>query len=871
MRQFFILVISLLCIHSCFSQHTLLGKVQSEELENIAGAIVQLFQNDSITFLQFTRTDTIGEWSMKGIKSGKYVLKIAVFGSEPCIEVVDLTTDQAYPINTVLYHNLQQIKVVQINAKLVGFVLHGDTTIYKLDAYTDSTEYDLKDILNKLPGISADEGGIKYNGRRVNVVLTEGKDIFGQLHKQMMESIKAEDVAGVQIIERYKEGIDYMNQPDQDKVALNVKLTDEAKNRINGDAGANTDITSHYELNGTAYKTGGNTGFTTLLRGNNTAQPIVAGADLLALLDFDDLKNINDQKLNSVLSLFTPAIGARQNNDQFVFARIITNPNPFIKSKAAITLANFYRQVESVSFGVYTNENNIFTGLKRKKNPSRFLNIDLQNAFHKNNYQLDIKTPFTISMANPEQLLIGLLDSIDLQNTYLDQHKSIAFAPAVSFGYQMDSSQSFILESKYNISINDKVLNIQSAFPVFGLPDTTLSQFADNESYGSELSLTYQAEMKQHKANFTVGLEHNRLQLNLTTYPTPAMEWLNTTRVADQSLYAVGSIYRNHLRRFRYNLTAKVERFQRSFEKKTSHQRFYNFLSGNGGLYYDFNKFHNLYLSAKLNVEAPHIVNLFRVRQIQDANILKIENVDSNYLYKQLTFNLFYANKDPLAVFDYNIQMNYSIQGNTVLYQTFAEQDYFINYSYLSPSVNIFTLDATGTYRIKKWKASLSPSASLERTKGYTAVGSVLYATQIHNLSSSIFANYPVFTGLMMTAGFKINYRQQNIEYSDAEQIFLDKVVNIGFQFKRNKWFAKTNVAYQDQYFSGLNNKIWVWDAEVEYRIANIPLRLRLIGRNILNLKGNQVIMPDFTFNYIGVDQFTTNGGQVMIGAVYVF
>lgn len=870
MKQYLLFLLAFTLSRLCFGQCSLAGIVTNDVNEAAAGALVQLLRNDSSTFVQFTRTDTTGAWSLQNIKPGVYVLKIAYFGSEPWLQKVDLVNQKQLTINAVLQPKPQQLNIVQISAEKLGVVLRGDTTFYNIDAFTDSTEYNLKDILNKLPGISADDGGIKYHGNRVQVVLTEGKDIFGQLHQQMTESIKAEDVAGVQIIERYKEGIEPVKQPGQDKVALNVELTEAAKNRINGEAGVNTDLVAHYELSGTAYKSGTKTGFTTLLRSNNTGQAIVAGADLLAFLDFDDLKEDKGQKFNTLMALFIPMIGTRQNNDQLAFARLITDSGKALKTKAAITFANFNRQAERLSFGIYTNENNVFTGLKKQENPSSFLNIDLQSTIRKNAFQITVKTPFTFNNSRPEQALTGLLDSTVLENTFRDKLRSINFTPAVILGWQVDSMQALFLTSRYALNLNDRTLGMQSVFPVFGLPDTTFAQTGENDTRRAEVSLDYQTTLKRHRISLTVGIQHHQQHFDWASRPLPDAAWQNSAAISDINLLAKWGLHRNRHYRFRYGFSLNAERFKRCFEK-TAGQRLYTFLTGSGGLYWDFNKFHNLYFNANYNVTPPNVINLFRVLQVQDANTVTVENVDSNYLYKQLAFDLSYSNTDPLAVFDYRLQVNYSIQHNTVLYQTFSEKNYFANYSYLVPSVSTWKLDANGTYRIKPWKAALNLSAKLERSDGLAAVGAALLATQSNTQSASIFATFPVFNGLTIHAGSNLVRRQLEIEQSESGQLFLEKTWRTGLQFKRSKWFAKTSLARQNQGFGGLKNTVWSWDAELEYRLAKIPLRLRLTGRNILNLRGNQIVVPDFSFNYIGIDQFTTIGGQVLAGVSYVF
>jgi len=863
----FLAVVYFFSIPAGFGQIDVSGKVVNDESAPLPGVLVQLLLSDSSTIHRHTRTDATGAWSINGVEPGVYLLKMAYFGSETHLQAIDLRESRSEPIRTVLYPKAQQLGVVQISADKVGLVLRGDTTFYNIDVFTDSTEYDLKDILNKLPGIEVDDGGIKYNGKRVDVALVEGQDIFGKLHKQMTESIKAEDVKGVQVMKRYKDGVEQLNKPGEDKVALNVELTDEAKNKLNGDAGVLTNATKHLELTGTAYKAGGDVGFTALVRGNNTGQPTLAFLDILAMLDLDDPGSINPEKINDINSLYMPLLGVRQNNDLFAFARIVSNPVPHLKTKASITFTHLYRLAERISGGVYTNDNTPFAGFRREEAPGALLNLEVQNTYQKNSLSLQLKTPVLITRNDKQQALVGLLDSNEIRNTFDDHVQSIAFTPALTCAYRADSNQTWVAEAQYQLAPSRKAVDIQSVFPVFGLQDTLIDQAVEKRRIEARASLGYQKKVRQHQVDFTTGVAQSQMHFDLATTPLPDTTWANLTDVTDKSWYAQCHIRRNEARAFRYGASYKAEWLYRTFGDATETDRFL-LPTGQVGFTYDISKTHHLHLSAATSTAPPDVANLIRVNQIQEANSLLLENVDSNYLSRKQSIDLSYSNKDPYGIYYYSLKANYSVQYNSILHQPFIETDYIIRQSLLTPAVNAFTWRAISRYNLKKWKSLVSVNVNGTETKGYTAIGSLLQATALSNLSAGVEINHQLFGPLTVSAGAQMSRQLRVLEPDESRQTFLDQTLHAGFQYKAGKWFARSRLAVQQQ---STGNTIWLLDAEVEHRLKAVPLRLRIVARNALNLKGNVVVVPDWGFDYVGLSQYRTIGGQIMAGVSYVF
>lgn len=99
-----------------------------------------------------------------------------------------------------------------------------------VDAFRDTTDIVIADVLKKMPGIEVkDDGKVEYKGKPISKFYIENMDMLQGRYNLATTSIAASDVASVQVMENHQEVRALQNIQFSDNVALNIKLKENAK------------------------------------------------------------------------------------------------------------------------------------------------------------------------------------------------------------------------------------------------------------------------------------------------------------------------------------------------------------------------------------------------------------------------------------------------------------------------------------------------------------------------------------------------------------------------------------------------------------------------------------------------------------------
>lgn len=239
----------------CFSQHAeVVGKLISESEEKpIPNAVVAIFAPDDSTLIAFTRVNSNGDYSIKNLRSGKYIL----MASHPLYADIffDITVDgstQGPSISLISKATLLQEVIVSTGAPIR---VRGDTTIYTADSFQVSANANVEELLKKMPGIQVDKDGkIKAMGETVERVLVDGEEFFGDDPGMAVKNLRADAVKEVQVFNKKSEQAEFTGIDDgQTQKTINLKLKDDRKKGYFGKAeiagGAIKDADPRYNAN----------------------------------------------------------------------------------------------------------------------------------------------------------------------------------------------------------------------------------------------------------------------------------------------------------------------------------------------------------------------------------------------------------------------------------------------------------------------------------------------------------------------------------------------------------------------------------------------------------------------------------------------
>ena len=176
-----------------------------------------------------------GSFSIKGLNPGKFILLMSYPGYADYVE--HFTLDSLHQLhnfgNVSMQLKERLLKEVIIKGTAAAIKIKGDTTEFNAAAYTIQPNAKVEDLLKQLPGIQVDKDGkITAQGQRVNKVLVDGEEFFGDDPTLVTKNIRADMVDKVQLYDKKSDQAAFTGIDDGQKTkTINIKLKDDKKER----------------------------------------------------------------------------------------------------------------------------------------------------------------------------------------------------------------------------------------------------------------------------------------------------------------------------------------------------------------------------------------------------------------------------------------------------------------------------------------------------------------------------------------------------------------------------------------------------------------------------------------------------------------
>lgn len=287
------ILIQFLLVFQVKGQAICYGDIFLEEGEPAAGAFVSLVLQDSITMKKFTAADVDGKWQIKDIPKGDYYLNVRYLGCKELFYLMSVKSGDSLNISLQLKADALLLPGVEVKGKAIGISRSGDTLKFNLKYFSTGAEMSLGDILNQLPGVEVDETGtVKYAGKKVDKLLVQGKDILNNKHKLATESIRADQLAGIQVIYDYRDDKD-IETKKSGKVALDVRIEKSEQEKWSGQINASAGHDRKWVGDLSTFKIDEKFGATFFAKANNTAEQVLSMSDYLGLKGMRLMQNMN--------------------------------------------------------------------------------------------------------------------------------------------------------------------------------------------------------------------------------------------------------------------------------------------------------------------------------------------------------------------------------------------------------------------------------------------------------------------------------------------------------------------------------------------------------------------------------------------------
>lgn len=240
-------VIALLLIGSVTCAQIKLSGVVKDSIGPLEMANIIAIDTVTKQIASYGFTNDKGSYELDLKKRTVYNIKISYIGLKPIDDLVETVDQDVIKNYTMVNDNvLDEISIV---SKL-PVIVKGDTIIYNADSFKNGSERKLEDVLKKLPGVEVNDAGeIEVEGKVVEKVMVDGKDFFSGDTKLATKNIPSSAVDKIQVLRNYGDVNQLRSvQDNQDRVAINIKLSEGKKNFWFGDITSGAGNTADYDL-----------------------------------------------------------------------------------------------------------------------------------------------------------------------------------------------------------------------------------------------------------------------------------------------------------------------------------------------------------------------------------------------------------------------------------------------------------------------------------------------------------------------------------------------------------------------------------------------------------------------------------------------
>jgi hypothetical protein len=252
MKKTLLLTFSLLSFILSFAQQAKLKGTVNDTInkQNISNAVISLLNAKDSILYKFTRSNAKGGFQLQNISAGNYILLLTYPQYADYIDrllIKDSAETDLGNINIIPRSSL--LKEVIIKQQIGAIKLKGDTTEFNADSFKVQPNATVEDLLKQLPGIQVDKNGqITAQGEKVQKVLVDGEEFFGDDPTLVTQNLRADMVDKVQVYDKKSDQAAFTGIDDGEKQkTINLKLKDNKKNGYFGKANVSAGTDGYFD------------------------------------------------------------------------------------------------------------------------------------------------------------------------------------------------------------------------------------------------------------------------------------------------------------------------------------------------------------------------------------------------------------------------------------------------------------------------------------------------------------------------------------------------------------------------------------------------------------------------------------------------
>ncbi|MDO6854106.1 outer membrane beta-barrel protein [Cellulophaga lytica] len=367
------------------SKNGIIGKVFEENNQPIEAATITLLNPKDSTYVDYTITNNVGEFTLDKAKQGSYILQVSSMGFESFFKNITYTTDLLDLTVIKLKEDLFTLDGITLTA-VVPIQIKQDTISYNANSFKTNPDDNLEELLTKLPGLEVDaDGNINAQGNQVAKIMVDGKEFFGGDPSIVLKNLSADAIANIEIIDKKSDEAELTGVDDGNKqMVINFTLKKSKKNNGFGKISAGMGLDSKYFSNLNYNKFTSKTQFSVIGKLNNIN---VTGSNIQGFLknangiaDDSEEEEETNQKNKSLSGYLKTGVAGVNIGHEF-------------KDKESLNLDFFYNlsdnegtsNTKRINFSNASNFNYKTQNTYNNSSNNYNLNFDYKNKSNKNN------------------------------------------------------------------------------------------------------------------------------------------------------------------------------------------------------------------------------------------------------------------------------------------------------------------------------------------------------------------------------------------------------------------------------------------------------------------------------------------------------
>lgn len=224
-----------------------------------------------------------GSFEITGLAVHSYRFEATRLGYAPLRQIIRVTRKDQDAGVLALTPESVPISGVTVTESPAPATQKGDTTEFRAGAVKTSKDATAEDLVQKLPGVTMENGQIRAHGQQVQQVLVNGRPFFGSDPTAAMRNLPAEVVDRIQVYDRMSDQSEFSGFDDgQSQRTMNFVLRDQKATF--GRASAGYGDQDRYQVGGNATVLRGSTRFTAIGMSNNINQRNFSHQDLFGAM-----------------------------------------------------------------------------------------------------------------------------------------------------------------------------------------------------------------------------------------------------------------------------------------------------------------------------------------------------------------------------------------------------------------------------------------------------------------------------------------------------------------------------------------------------------------------------------------------------------